>query len=209
MSISIKFIISLVLFFTIFLLFPQADIFFSELFFESGEFFLKHNILIKIIYESVPIAVAGFLLFFILSMTSIAFKQYKKEAIYLFFVLALGSGLLVNSILKENWGRARPYQIVEFGGSKQFTRAFVISDQCEKNCSFVSGHASVGFFLMAFYFVTKRRRWIYIGMVYGGIVGLGRIAQGGHFLSDVVLSGYCMYFMAWIIYRFIFQYRRK
>ena len=53
-----------------------------------------------------------------------------------------GPGLVVNGVLKAFWGRARPSQILEFGGAAQFTPPVQIADQCARNCSFVSGEAS-------------------------------------------------------------------
>src|SRR5512134_507936 len=53
-----------------------------------------------------------------------------RKVAYLFLVLSLGTGVVVNGVFKEEFGRARPREIVEFGGSKQFTPAFVISHEC-------------------------------------------------------------------------------
>ena len=62
-----------------------------------------------------------------------------RKVSYLFLVLILGAGLIVNGVFKDDFGRARPRDIVEFGGSKRFTPAFVISRECDRNCSFSSG----------------------------------------------------------------------
>jgi lipid A 4'-phosphatase len=53
-----------------------------------------------------------------------------------------------------------------------------------------SGHAAMGFFPMALAWVIRRQRrfWMLAGWVTGSLVGLGRILQGGHFLSDVWMS---------------------
>lgn len=47
---------------------------------------------------------------------------------YLLLVIALGPGLLVNAVLKEQWGRARPSQVAEFGGSAAYTPVWLPSD---------------------------------------------------------------------------------
>jgi len=111
----------------------------------------------------------------------------------LLVVLAIGPGLVVNGILKEHWGRARPRDVTEFGGDRRFTPAFVISDQCERNCSFTAGHPSAGFALAAlgYAYASRRKRWQVIAAAtgFGLIVGLARVAAGGHFLSDVLFSG--------------------
>ena len=111
--------------------------------------------------------------------------------LYLIAVVAIGPGLVVNVVFKDHWGRARPRDVVEFGGAKAFTPAFVISDQCPKNCSFVAGHPSMAFAMVALALVAarKRRAWlIALALTVGAVVGFGRIVQGGHFLSDVVFS---------------------
>ena len=107
--------------------------------------------------------------------------------------MALGPGLLANTVFKDHWGRARPAQIEAFGGSHHFTPAPLPAAQCARNCSFVSGHAALGFSLVAFAFLLppgrRRHRGIAAALGFGALVGLVRIAQGGHFLSDVVYAG--------------------
>ena len=106
--------------------------------------------------------------------------------------LALGPGLVINTLLKDNWGRPRPSTIVEFFGTNHYVPPLLPSDQCPENCSFPSGHAALGFWLVAFAFVAPprwRRPAVLAALAFGGFVGAVRIAQGGHFLSDVVFSG--------------------
>lgn len=115
----------------------------------------------------------------------------SRTFLYLIAVVAIGPGLVVNVVLKDNWGRPRPRDVVEFGGNMSFTPAFVISDQCPKNCSFVAGHPSMAFALVALGLLAARRRraWlIALAVGLGLAVGFGRIVQGGHFLSDVIFS---------------------
>lgn len=116
---------------------------------------------------------------------------------WLFLTLCLVIGPLVVSNIgfKDHWGRARPRDVVEFGGAKAFTPVFPPSDQCGRNCSFVSGEASaiyIVFFAAAFLLRRHARRLILLGIVLGSIAGLARIAQGGHFLSDVIFAGVLM-----------------
>jgi len=61
---------------------------------------------------------------------------------YVTLLYILGPGILVNGLLKEFWGRARPADIAEFGGTRTFTPPLEIADQCATNCSFVSGEGS-------------------------------------------------------------------
>jgi lipid A 4'-phosphatase len=127
-------------------------------------------------------------------------RQLRRPLVYGMLVLMLGPGLLVNVVFKDHWGRARPHQIQTFGGERQFTPAWVASRQCERNCSFVCGDASVGFSLLALGFFGQRRRfWFAAGITTGGLLGLVRMAQGGHFLSDVIFSGYAVALTAWLL----------
>jgi lipid A 4'-phosphatase len=130
------------------------------------------------------------------------FFATNRKIIFLLFTLGLGPGFLINTVLKQYSGRARPSQIKEFGGNRHFTKAFVVSDQCKRNCSFVSGDASLGYFAFAFIFLARRRRFA-IGsaaFVCGTTLGLIRMAQGAHFLSDVIFSGVFTFMVAWLLY---------
>src|SRR5690606_18360570 len=49
------------------------------------------------------------------------FLLRPRDSLFGLLALALGPGLLVNGILKEVWGRARPREILEFGGDATFT----------------------------------------------------------------------------------------
>lgn len=130
----------------------------------------------------------------------------RRAAVFIMLTQLLGPGLMVNTVLKDNWGRARPVHLVEFGGQAQFSPAWVPSEQCPKNCSFVCGDASVGFGLLALAFVARRPRpWLVLAVALGGALGLMRMAQGGHFLSDVVFSFYVVYFTAWLLHRWLFR----
>ncbi len=119
--------------------------------------------------------------------------------------LILGPGLLVNLVLKDQWGRPRPGQVQEFGGLLDFRPAFEVSYECWRNCSFVAGHAA---FVFAFYAIvlalpgpTARRLGILIVTAAGAVFGLGRMAQGAHFLSDVVFAGVFTFAVAWLVDR--------
>ena len=126
---------------------------------------------------------------------------------FLALSFALGPGLIADQLLKNHWGRARPEQIVQFGGEKQFSPALQPSDQCARNCSFVSGHATGAFALMAFgWFAAspRRRNWLLAATVAGLFVGAGRVVQGGHFASDVFFAFYAVWLgnlLAWLILR--------
>ncbi|MCB1149464.1 MAG: hypothetical protein KDK48_04800, partial [Chlamydiia bacterium] len=47
-------------------------------------------------------------------------KRYRPYLAVLALTLALGPGLLVNVVLKPNWGRPRPRHVIELGGEAKF-----------------------------------------------------------------------------------------
>jgi lipid A 4'-phosphatase len=111
-------------------------------------------------------------------------------------VAFLGNGLLVHEALKNQVGRPRPNQVQEMGGAVPFVPALQVSQSCARNCSFVSGHAAMGFGFIAFGMwasVQGRRRWMLTGLLMGSTIGLVRIVQGGHFLSDIVFAFLAMW----------------
>jgi lipid A 4'-phosphatase len=120
-----------------------------------------------------------------------------RTVVYLFLVLIVGAGLIVNVAFKDHFGRARPRDIVEFGGTERFTPAFVISSACERNCSFSSGDSSGAFFSLAFILASRRKRALAAaGVGYGILVSVARIAAGAHFFSDTVVSFFVMLIVA-------------
>ena len=120
-----------------------------------------------------------------------------RKVAYLFLVLFLGAGLIVNLVLKDNFGRARPRDIAEFGGSKVFTPAFVISQECRKNCSFSSGEGAAGFFTLALAMAMSRRRRVFAAAIAVGLlVSFARVSAGAHFFSDIVVSFFVMWLLA-------------
>jgi lipid A 4'-phosphatase len=124
--------------------------------------------------------------------------------LYLLLVLTVGAGLIVNVGLKDNFGRARPRDIAEFGGTKQFTAAYVVGRECNTNCSFSSGDAAGGFFSLALALALSRRRAVLAAAVAVGIVvSLARIASGAHFFSDTVVSFFVMLMVADVLHFYV------
>lgn len=126
------------------------------------------------------------------AVTGALYKQRRswiKPGLFLVILLTLGPGLIVNSVLKEYWGRPRPREIMQFGGTKQFLHPWQ-KGIAHKGRSFPSGHASAAFYLTAPFFVFRRSKprvaawWLIGGLLFGGLMSMARITQGGHFLSD-------------------------
>lgn len=195
----------------LFIFVPQIDIATSSLFYENSEWFLKRTPIESFFYYSVrPIIIMTALIF----IAVFAFNSIKKRDIfginkriflYVFLVLALAPGLIVNAGLKINWDRARPIEIKEFHGAKEFTPAFVISDQNGE--SFSSGHVAAAFSLYGLALLAKRRRqlWINLSLAYGFGMCIARIAAGGHFLSDTITSFFLVYITTNLLYYYIIE----
>ncbi|MGB1027950.1 MAG: phosphatase PAP2 family protein [Rhodospirillaceae bacterium] len=186
-----------------FLTFPGVDKAVSHWFYsEADGFYDPRGPGLEFIRMGVPALLYGILLF--LALLWLLSKLVGpplgwftgRHLTFLAGSLFLGPGVIVNLILKEYWGRARPSQILDFGGSQDFTPAILIADQCQSNCSFVSGHAALGFWAVALALILPkclpaalRQSALIAALVFGAGVGLARIVVGAHFLSDVLFSG--------------------
>jgi len=200
----------------LFTAFPGIDLRVSGLSYRpEGGFWLKDVWWAVAIYKSIPIiaiavgAGAALLLISNLVRRREVGPFSNRYLLFLLAALALGPGLVVNAALKDNWGRARPRDVTEFSGGRNFTPALQPTDQCERNCSFVAGHPSVVFWLGAFGFAAatrRRRNLIFVAATALGLVaGFGRIVQGGHFLSDVIFSGIAVFAVLWALATFVFK----
>jgi lipid A 4'-phosphatase len=200
----------------LFLLFPSLDIEAARLLHspESG-FFLERHPLVTLIYDSISvleILIAVLVALMILAWTIPALTRFRvRGAVITYIALSflLGPALVSNEVLKNNVGRARPAQVVEFGKQATFTPPFVISDQCTRNCAFVSGHASLGFAMITFAFLAapgiRRKTAIAAAIAFGTIVGIGRMIQGAHWLSDVIFAALVNIAIAWALYYWIIE----
>ena len=138
-------------------------------------------------------------------------KAIPRAGLFLGLSLAIGPGLIVNVGFKQLWGRPRPIQCASFNGDREFLPVGTWAPERHSNSSFPSGHAAVAFYLMMPGFVTARRRpyltaaFFLTGTALGLGMGLTRVIQGGHFVSDILWAGALVYLtgaaLAWIILR--------
>lgn len=115
-----------------------------------------------------------------------------RAAVLLALTMALGPGLVVNGILKQEWGRPRPVHVDAFGGRDPFKSWYETDGTCPGNCSFVSGEGALGFWLVApASLVPGPLKAVALAgaVAFGAAAGGLRIAFGGHFFTDVVFSG--------------------
>ncbi len=184
----------------------DADLLISSLFYDGawqGGFPLtSHPVLIGLYYW-------GLLPAWILGLGSVAILlaslfrnvsvESKRAAVFVLAMLVAGPIVLVNVVHKGYWGRPRPDQTVEFGGDQPFL--LVMQPGTDRAFqSFPSGHAAAGFAIMAPGFLFYRRQprlaacWFMLGLTGGLVMGIGRMAQGRHFTSDVLWAAATVYF---------------
>ncbi len=196
---------------SILVIFPNLDIVISNIFYckESASFCYKYQPIIRFFYVIISNITKLFLFLCFVYILYLLIKYnnikiiLKSSVIFLLISALIGPGIIVNSLLKNNFGRARPRNIVEFSGYKQFTPAFVVSDQCNKNCSFACGHASVGFYITIIAYIVNSRyfnRFYILGLLFGVLVGISRIVMWGHFASDVTSAAFIVLFLNHLIY---------
>jgi membrane-associated PAP2 superfamily phosphatase len=134
------------------------------------------------------------------------FRRTRLQAAYLLLTMVLGPGLIINGLFKDHWGRPRPRQTIEFGGSWTY-QPVLVKGVGGKGKSFPCGHSSMGYYLVTLYFLARRRRALAaLGLAaaagYGTLLGLARMAAGGHYASDVVWSAAITGAVAWWLYYF-------
>jgi lipid A 4'-phosphatase len=144
--------------------------------------------------------------------------RWRKGVVAWLLLAVIGIGFLVDWVLKDHVGRPHPYQTLPYNGTKDFVPVFHYQPLCDHNCSFVSGHAAGGFVWMAWGMWRGRRvrqRWLWTGVAAGALIGATRVMQGGHFLSDIIFSGWFMWLTyqliryAWLRYRHLRMHRHS
>lgn len=200
----------------VFLAFPDIDLAVSARFIrDDGKFLLRGSAISDFIdlyvRPGLRFALVAFVLYGGWRLFGPRAQRLRsfRPLVFVVLALAIGPGLLVNAVLKEHWGRARPVAVAEFGGDKMFTPALVIADQCRGNCSFVSGDASAAFATLALALLARRRRVLWTGaaLAFGCAASAQRVMNGSHFLSDVVFAALITVATVLLCYRWIIEGR--
>lgn len=181
----------------------------------STETSFTENSLIDFIYRwgvfPAQVVGVGSLIVLLLSYVKASWKAWRKPALLLVLTMAVGAGFITHTLLKDQWGRPRPRQVIELGGDKEFRPIYSPNFFQRENKSFPSGHATMGFYFFTFIFLGRRlsKPWlVYLGValsiILGTALGLTRMAQGGHFFSDIIASGVVMWLTAlvfdWVLF---------
>lgn len=131
-------------------------------------------------------------------------RHWRGAATLVLLAVVIGPGLIGNAVLKDHWQHPRPRDLTELGGSMHYVPSPLIGP--EGGASFPCGHCTVGFLfgLGWWIFRGRRPRWAAIslaaGLMIGALLGVGRMAAGAHFLSDVIWSALLAYGVTHILY---------
>lgn len=195
---------------------PEADLAASRAFYDGSKRFVGDRVAwVEVLRWSFVWLFWGCIVLSIWGLAAAAIGKRSwlrlpaRQWLFLLICLCVGPGLVANTLLKDQWGRARPREITEFGGQRTFTSPLMPANQCARNCSFVSGEVSSAF--MPFYAAALAvPQWAAALIAAGTLAGLGagaiRVSQGAHFLSDVVFAGVFMALTAVLVHQIMFAW---
>jgi lipid A 4'-phosphatase len=132
-----------------------------------------------------------------------------RTIVFLLVTITLSAGVLSNLVFKSHWGRPRPVMVTEFGGPWTFKPWYDPSGACPKNCSFFSGEGATAFWTYAPAALAPpawRPLAYAAATLFGLLTGGLRMAFGGHFFSDVAVSGLVAFFVIWLAYALIYRW---
>ena len=193
---------------TVLIAYTNTDIITSSYFFIDGQWPIGDQHPWKFLYKldripSFILAIIG-LAGFVISFFRPEKHHWAKPGIFLFLLLVIGPGLIVNATFKDHWGRPRPREIVQFQGKKEFLQPWQKGIDGNGR-SFPSGHTSAAFYMTAPYFIYRRnnkkkaRNWLIGGTIFAVFMSIARITQGGHFLSDTIWACGMVYLTALLL----------
>jgi lipid A 4'-phosphatase len=199
-------------------LFPEIDLAVARRFFDpatQGFPFAAHATALTVrdvlVYVITAIAAPAFIALALkLILPRRAMLIPGRAVLFLIVTLALAPGLVANVILKDNWGRPRPYSVQQFAGTEKFVPWRDPRGPCDKNCSFIAGEGSGAFWTLAPAAVAPPawRALAYgAALAFGTGVSLFRVAFGAHFLSDAVFAGIFTFLVIWLVHGLIYRWR--
>ena len=194
-----------------FVIWPGIDLAVARIFYVPGEGFpLDELAWLQVLRNQLwNLSIAGFLA----GLAGLAWAEFRASMVLARLSMLVtafyltGPVLLSHALFKEEWHRARPANILEFGGPGQFTGPLEQPGSCLDNCSFVSGEVS-GMATLALSLIwvlpalpSLRWRRAVAGIAVALVLlsaGL-RMAMGRHFFSDCLFAVLFM-FALWSLF---------
>jgi lipid A 4'-phosphatase len=181
----------------VFAIWPELDLAGARYFYHDGGFFGRNSFerFGRDFFRITPFVVlAAYAALWLAKRLGVALRWAPsgRAMIFLIATMAIGPGLIVNLGLKDHWHRPRPVQTQDFNGPSPFMPWYDDNGACKENCSFVSGEAATGFWMVAPASVLPppwRTPATVAAFAFGFGASLLRLAFGGHYLSDVLLGG--------------------
>ncbi|MFZ3322487.1 MAG: phosphatase PAP2 family protein [Usitatibacter sp.] len=190
----------------------QLDITTASLFYSSDardHWPLARHLPWSVLYRAAPWITASLVVVGLVALAAGFVRRksaLRRHAVFVLLSVALGPGLIVNAVFKDHWDRPRPRDIVELGGQLHYAAAPL---RGEGGKSFPCGHCSVGFLYALGWWIWRHThpKWA-VGSLAGGLfvgaaLGLGRMAAGAHFLSDVIWSALLAFGVAHALYHHV------
>lgn len=203
----------------VYAVFPDIDLKIAGLFYQNGHFPTQRAFVaekLRTLGFVVPYALLGALTLAYLAKrmgwVAARFAPTGRSVIWLALSLALGPGLLVNVVLKEQSHRPRPVQVQEFGGPWAFKPFYRFDGACKSNCSFVSGEAASSFWTLAPASLAPapfKLPAMAAATVFAFSVSGLRMAFGGHFSSDVLFAALFTLGIALALHRLLIPRENK
>ena len=202
----------------LFQLWPGIDLAASGLFYTRGEgFWLAKDHALELLRQTIwwlsNLMVAFAILAALAAFAGRPFLDLRR-AVFILLLYLVGPVLLADGILKRFWGRARPANVEDFGGTQDFTLPLIPADQCQSNCSFVSGEgAAAAALAISFALIAPAVRQrvsptifrLYVALaVLAPLTGMVlRVMLGRHFLSDTIFAALIVSGVALVLARLL------
>lgn len=191
----------------ILVMFPSVDLAISRFFANGHSFPLSENSFLKAVRDINRQGLIYLLLFMLLAIGLHAVLPRKltfcppHKALFVLLSFLLGP-LITVQFLKNLIGRARPRDIVEFGGTADFSPVWQYASACRHSCSFPSGEAAVAvatLSLIVFVPVQWRSPATILAVPILFFISFNRVLFGAHFLSDIIVAwGLVLCLMIWL-----------
>jgi len=176
----------------------SVDMDVANLFFDpaAGQFIGRHSYLLEtVMHDRVK---QGVILLGLISLGAFASSfvwkplfSWRRELGCL--VLALGLSTAFVTPLKKVTQVQCPWSLTQFGGKETYSKLLEHRPATDKpGLCWPGGHAATGFCLFGLFFMLRDRRpklarvAFGVALVAGSALGLGRMLQGAHFLSNNV-----------------------